>query len=196
MDFLYEECAVVSNPKSANTKFKFLKAISIIAYVLAIIWALIVFFVVEWPNVPLIIGINIVLCIIPLAFLIFAGYFFGKKKYNCYVEYDYILISGSIRISKVMRNVKRKDLIFFECRDIEKIGLYNSETYNLYENYSGIIKTVLTSNNEPKDNKDFYYFVVNTEGNKYLLIFECTEKFIINTLKFTSRTALEEELVK
>ena len=101
-------------------------------------------------------------------------------------------MSGSVRVAKVIKHTKRSSVINFETYNIEKLGRYNSPTYKRYELLTGIEKQILTQNLIPMDNKDFYYIVVNAGGQKNLLVFECTEQFIVNILKFSNRTVLEE----
>ena len=59
------------------------------------------------------------------------------------------------------------------------------------------VKTViLTSNVTPDENKDFYYMVVNKDGEKKMYVIECTETFIVNVLKFSKRTVVDEALTR
>lgn len=195
MDFLYEECAQVIEQKSANTKFNTLRIISICSYILAVAWGFFVWFFFDWNSSAGVV-FNILIAIVPLFLLILCGYLVGKYKNRFYADFDYILISGSIRISKVIHNTKRRDLFIFDTHDIEKIGMYNSETYCKYEQNINVIVNILTQNVTPAQNKDFYYMVVNTQGNKHLMVFECTKTFILNVVKFTSKKVLEQELLK
>ena len=57
----------------------------------------------------------------------------------------------------------------------------------------GVTKMIFTSNYTATEGKDFYYIVANVDGDKKLMIFECTELFIVNILKFSNKTVLEEE---
>ena len=60
----------------------------------------------------------------------------------------------------------------------------------------GISKLILTSNYTASEGKDFYYIVANVDGDKKLLVLECTEMLIVNILKFSSKTILDEDYVK
>ena len=51
----------------------------------------------------------------------------------------------------------------------------------------------LTSNAEPAEGKEFYYMVVNASGQKYFLILECSELFLVNILKFTGKLIFEDD---
>jgi hypothetical protein len=57
----------------------------------------------------------------------------------------------------------------------------------------GVSKVFLTSNVVASEGKDFYYLLVNTDLGKKLLVFECTELFMVNVLKFSNRSILEED---
>ncbi len=193
-EVFYEETATVEDSVSSSRKYNLFKWISIVFYVLTAAWILIYinFYLSDFSYILL----DLIVFLIPLVGLFLSGFFIGKLKYKFYVDYDYTFISGSIRISQVFNNVKRKFLIDFETSDIEKIGLYGSKTFYAYENMAGINKQVYTQNETPCDDKKFYYMVVNTHGEKMLMLFECKELFITNVLKFTKRTVLEEELLR
>ena len=57
----------------------------------------------------------------------------------------------------------------------------------------GIKKLILTSNYTATDGKEFYYLVVNVEGDKKLLVMECSETFMVNILKFANKSIIEED---
>ena len=59
-----------------------------------------------------------------------------------------------------------------------------------------IKRMILTSNAEPDEGKDFFYIVANVEEEKKLFILECTETFMVNVLKFSRKTVLEEDYGK
>ena len=137
--------------------------------------------------------ISVILILIPSILFIVTGIIFGKVKNRFCVEYDYTFVSGSIRFSKVIKNSKRKFIVKFECSDIEKIGKLGSETFEKYYIMPGVSKKILTGNSSAMENKDFYYLVVNVDGDKCIYVIECTETFLINILKFTSKRILEED---
>ena len=139
---------------------------------------------------------RIILLLFPAIILLMLGLSFGLLKNKFCVEYDYSFISGTIRVSRVIANLKRKNIYDFEFRKIEKIGYYDSETYNKYQKSPGVKCVYLTANKTPMENKDFYYIVANVDGDKKLLVLECTETLIVNVLKFSNKTILDEEYIK
>lgn len=189
-EIFYEESAKIQNDKAASTKYYVFKTLSVISYVLMALWIIAVFYAFDWSGNFL---INIIFVLLPLILFFLSGFLLGRFKNKLYVDYDYTFVSGSVRVAKVIKNIKRKFVLKFEASDIEKIGKYDTDTYNKYLSMPGINKMILTSNCTPDENKDFYYIVVNIDGEKKLLLFECTELFIVNILRYTNKSVLEEE---
>ncbi len=189
-EVFYEESARTIDEKSAKFKYSVFKFFSILSFVCLFFWLLIVILFWEFNGDIKAILINIVIILIPVAIFIFSGLMLNKIKNKFYVDYDYTFVTGSIRISKVIANVKRRFVMSFETNQIEKIGKYDSETFNKYYNMPNISKMILTSNVSPDTGKDFFYMVVNST-EKYLLIFECTETFMVHVLRFAGRQVLE-----
>lgn len=192
-EIFYEESAKIQEETSAARKYYIAKVFMVISYVLAVIWGIfcLTFLIIDLKNILL----SLIISLIPLALFIVSGIVLGKFKDKFYVDYDYTFVSGSIRFSKVIKNIKRKHIINFDTSDIEKIGLYGSELYEKYSKMPDIKTKILTSNSTPSEGKDFYYIVANVGGDKYVFIVECSELFIVNILKFTNRTVLDQEIL-
>ncbi len=188
-EVFYEESAKVQNQKSAKTKYYVVKAFSIASYVMMAIWLLIFFYFFNLQSNVL----GYVIAIVPLVVFFFSGFFLGRFKNNFYLDYDYTFVSGSIRVSKIIKNVKRKFIIEFDVRNIEKLGKYGSETYISYEHKPGVKKKIFTLNLIPEEGKEFYYLVVNVDEDKQLFVFECTETFMATILKFSNKLILEKD---
>ena len=193
-EIFYEETATIVDEEKAARKYGLFKLISRICYLIFAFYLIvqILFFVPNENSVLL----SAVVAFFPVVLFLSAAILFGKYKNTLYIEYDYTFISGSVRVAKVIKHIKRISVISFDTYNIEKLGYYNSDTYKKYELMLGVEKQILTQNLSPMDNKDFYYIVVNAGGQKNLLIFECTEQFISNILKFSNRTVLEERSLK
>lgn len=192
-EFFYEESALTQNVKSAKIKFYTFKTISIISFVLMVLWIFIVFYGYQFSENIL---IDLIIILVPFMIFLLSGIFLGKFKNKFYVDYDYTLVSNSLRFSKVIKNIKRKFIIKFDVSDIEKIGEYGCGLYSKYESMPGITKLILTSNATPDYGKDFYYIVANVDGDKKLLVLECSQTYIVNIMKFANKTILDEEYVK
>lgn len=188
-ELFYEETVNIKNADSQLKKFTTFRILSIISYALLFLWVFIVYFTaginVENP-VP-----DILLLLFPAIFLLLLGLSFGILKNKFCVEYDYSFISGTIRVSRIIANLKRKNIYDFEFRNIEKVGYYDSETYNKYQKSPGVKSVYLTSNRTPMENKDFYYLAVNLKDGKKLMLIECTKSFIMAIVRFTGMTVLE-----
>ena len=192
-ELFYEESAKIQDEKSATVKYNIFKTLSIISYVLMVVWIILAF------NAYILTGlwyIDLLFIAIPLIMFLVSGIFLGRAKNRFYVDYDYTFVTGSIRIAKVIKNLKRKFVIKFDTSSIEKLGKYGSESYEKYSLMPGITKLILTSNVNPAEDKDFYYIVVNSDGDKKLLIMECTQIFIINVIKFSNKPFLDDEFKK
>ena len=192
-EIFYEECADIQNKGTAKTKYIIFNILSIISFVLLAAWIL--FLIIGYEFSPNII-IDLIFILLPSVAFLACGIVLGKLKNKFYVDYDYTFVTGSVRFSKVIMNTSWQPIIEFETNDIEKLGLYNSPLYNKYLNYPDIIKDTLTSNVKPNEGKDFYYLVVNKDSDKFLFVLECTKTFIVNILKFSSKTILDEDFVK
>ena len=195
-----EETVKLLDEASAKRKYTTFNIISIIFYVLTFFWFLFFFnFVscyVEVNGVEKFNLFEIIFSWLIFLILLATGFLFTILKNKSYVEYDYTFVSGSIRIAKVIKNIKRRLVLKFETVNIEKIGRVNSATYNKYCLISGIKKKVLTQNAYAEKDKGFYYIVANVNGDKYLLVLECTLLFITNVLKYSYKYVLEEEFNK
>ncbi len=192
-EIFYEETAATQNVKSAKTKYNLFKTFSLISYLLAAVWLILTI-----PSFPLEgnVLINILFVVIPAVIFIGSGIFLGRLKDRYYVDFDYTFISGSIRFSKVINNSKRKKVLNFDVKNIEKIGRIDSNFYAKYFAMPDKKRVALTLNPEPAENKNFYYMVVNAEGQRYLFVLECTETFLMTIYRFTGKIVFDDEFFK
>ncbi len=188
-EVFYEETAMVQSSAPAKTKYYTVKTFSVISYTIAVFWLIlsIMFFPLQ-GNVL----VNILFAAIPFVLFLLSGILLGKMKDTLYVDYDYTFVSGSIRFSRVIKNVKRKGILKFDTTNIEKVGIYGSDTFDRYMLMPEKKKMILTSNKTPEDGKNFYYIVANVGGIKYLFVLECTETFISYVIRYSNRTVIED----
>ena len=193
-EIFYEESTMLNNEKKEASKYNLIKTGSIISYIMAVFWVYLIINFLDLSSVLNIVFVGVV----PLAIFIFLGILLGKIKDKYCVVYDYTFITGSIRISKVINNVKRKSVIKFECSDIEKIGKINTDLFKSYYNQkdNGIEFILATSNTVTMENKQFYYIALNVASKKTLLMLECGKEFIMNVIKFSKRSVIDGELLK
>lgn len=114
---------------------------------------------------------------------------FKFRLYNCY---DFIFVSGDVRIVKVVNTRKRKKMIVFDSKNVFQVGRFGSETYNKIKNTPNI-KTVYAPTNKREYEIPKYYVAVAMDGVKYLVVLECTEKFLRYVLQYSGKTVLEKE---
>lgn len=188
-EVFYEETAMVQSSAPAKTKYYTVKTFSVISYTIAVFWLIlsIMFFPLQ-GNVL----VNVLFAAIPFVLFLLSGIVLGKMKDKLYVDYDYTFVSGSIRFSRVIKNVKRKGILKFDTTNIEKVGIYGSDTFDRYMLMPEKKKMILTSNKTPEDGKNFYYIVANVGGIKYLFVLECTEIFISYVIRYSNRTVIED----
>lgn len=189
-ELFYEETAAITDAGSAKTKYYVVKTLSVVSYIIAVAWLLInvLIFPLE-GNVLL----NILFATVPFVLFLASGILLGRIKDKFYVDYDYTFVTGSIRFSRVIKNVKRKSVLVFDTHNIEKIGRCGSNAFSRYAAMPDKKQIYLTSNTEPAEGKDFYYMVVNVNAQKYFLILECSELFLVNILKFTGKLVFEDD---
>ncbi len=195
-EVFYEETVGIQNEKQEDRKYKIMNFISIFSFVILLIYVVLVLNLFEFKGSATDIVIQVVLVLIPAISFFATGFVFGRLKFRFSVDYDYMFNTGTIKVSKVIRKIRRVFFIKFNTTDIEKIGKCGSTAFNSYENYNGIEKVVLTANRKAGEGKLFYYIVANVGGNKKLLIFECTSTFIMNVIRFSSRLVLDGEFNK
>lgn len=191
-EILIEETAVNQHYSSDIIKYRIILYLAILSFFLAIVG---VFYVIDFVNIK---NVNVFLTImfnlIPTFIFVTAGILLLKLKNRFCVDYDYIFVSGSLRISQVINNKNRKPIIKFNTSSIEKIGPYESKIYNSYIKNVSVKTTFFTSNSQPIEGKSFYYIVANVNSQKNLIIMECTRSLIINILKFSNMSVRDEEL--
>lgn len=119
--------------------------------------------------------------------------FFFWVKGKFYNFYDYNFVAGSIRIAKVVNNVKRRKCFLCETKDIENIGLVGGDAYLRYEKDKSYKKVFATPN---AVTDDFCYIVATVEGVKYLVYLEYDETFISCIFAYTGKKVFEKELIE
>ena len=192
-EVFYEETANIGQYGKAKTKYNILSIISLTSYVLAIIFAMLVYMFFDWSKGNKLFSIIIILVILIL--FIAMGIFVGVLKNKFCVEYDYTFISGEIRVAKVVKNIKRTSLTSFDCSDILKIGIYDSEEYKRIKSDTSIEEKILSSNENAQGDKGFYYILVGKNSIKTLYVFECTKTFLINVMRFSNKNVIDKDLL-
>ncbi len=189
-DIFYEETVEIVKRDSAKRKYNIFNFLSVLSYVVCVLCLIILTFI------PLG-GISFFLFgVLPIIVFFAGGIFLGIARDTFYVEYDYRFLSGEVIISRVINAKKRKKGFSFRCVDLERFGIYNSETYKKYQAMPNIYKSIMTSNIYPEKNKEFYYVVYTDKDKKRLLVIECTKQFAKYMASFCNKFVFDEELKK
>lgn len=191
-EIFYEESSHIQNEKKAKTIFIIFTVLAAISFIMMIFW----FFMIGFVKVEDLkkgnIVVNIIYLFVPSLMFLGLGILSMNFRSKFYVDYDYTFVTGNVRFSKIIRNVKRKNICSFNVEAIEKVGKVDSETFNMYLKMPGIKKKPLTLNVYPS-NEDFFYMVVNTDKGKDLFILDCKEEFIATILRYSNRGILEKD---
>ncbi len=191
-EIFYEESSHIQNEKKAKTIFIVFTVLAAISFIMMIFW----FFMIGFVKVEDLkkgnIVVNIIYLFVPSLMFLGLGILSMNFRSKFYVDYDYTFVTGNVRFSKIIRNVKRKNICSFNVEAIEKVGKVDSETFNMYLKMPGIKKKPLTLNVYPS-NEDFFYMVVNTDKEKDLFILDCKEEFIATVLRYSNRGILEKD---
>lgn len=204
MDALYEESAVNSNSKKEEKRYKIFHIFSLLFGVLAVIF--LVLFLTTLLSFLLAVGsIDSETKATAISSLIFyfmlvtlfggpwLAFFLLKRRTN--VSYDYVFVSGELRISKIFNVNRRKFLYRIDSEIIQKIGDVDAASYDRVVSDPAIKKVVCTPNVEPSEGKFFLYIVTAESVGRRVYILECREELLINLLKFVKRGILESDYV-
>ena len=191
-EIFYEESSHIQNEKKAKTIFLIFTVLAAISFIMMIFWIFMIGFVKVDDLKKGNIVVNIIYLFVPSLMFLGLGILSMNFRSKFYVDYDYTFVTGNVRFSKIIRNVKRKNICSFNVEAIEKVGKVDSETFNMYLKMPGIKKKPLTLNVYPS-NEDFFYMVVNTDKGKDLFILDCKEEFIATVLRYSNRGILEKD---
>ena len=115
-----------------------------------------------------------------------------KQRIN--VNYDYIFVSGELRIARVINVNKRKLVTRLECSDMIQVGDVDNPSFERFRSDPTTKMVVCTSNDAPAKGKFFMYILIDDNGKK-LYVLECREKLLVEMMKFAKRTVLESDYV-
>lgn len=189
-EFFYEESATSNNKFAEKTRYKLLNFIQIALYFAVAVWSLVVYLTFDFNSQFIILAIII---LVPDVVFVLSAIFVGKIKSKFCIDYDYTIASSSIRLSKVINDNKRYSIYVFESSKISLIGNYGSSGYKRLNKAPDVKTEVLSTNPVPKEGKRFYYiFVPDLNGEKKLLLLECTATFIKNLCTMVNKTVIED----
>ena len=212
MDVFYEESAVNSNAEKGKKTYTILHVISWIMFILFFIFAVITIMIIPAGCKPkaadyadtalyqeamssyLLAAFNC-LFMSGIALLFLVGWFlFYQLKKRVNISYDYIFVSGELRIAKIFNVNKRKFLEQIACEDMIQVGDLDNPSFERFATEPDTKVVYYTQNMEAAEGKFFMYILVNSNG-KRLLVLEARELLLMNILKFTRRGVLESDYV-
>ena len=199
MDVFYEESAVNSNAEKGMKLYKVFHVISWIFFLLCFVcsvWALMSIPACNYTDkAQYLIDIFESLFVLGIAiFFLFLWFLFYQLKRRVNISYDYIFVSGELRIAKIFNINKRKFLEKIDCEDIVQIGDTENPSFERFATAPDTKVVYYTQNMEAAEGKFFMYILVNSNG-KRLLVLEARELLLMNILKFTRRGVLESDYV-
>ena len=200
IDVLYEESAVDQNAVSGAKKYNLLHTISMVVAMLAaifLVWGIL--------SIPTntdsakqdALAAHKLLCfVLFLQAGIFAAAFVGltkwKSRYN--VSYDYLFVSGELRISRVVGGRRHKLIANISCEDIQKIGDVDNSSFPRLKSDPSTKLVLCSPNATPDEGKFFMYILASHAGTK-LFVLECREVLLQHMLKFLRHGILEDDYV-
>lgn len=206
MDILYEESSVSKNAKKGQTIYKIVNIFYWIFLILSIFSA---FFCIT--NIPFgSVGANATqdqqeayAAMVGLA--TFAGFIavscisftviLGLLKKRINVSFDYIFVSGELRIAKVFNINRRKLIVRLQPEDFLQVGDVDNAGYGRAKADPTVKEVIVTPNGTADEGKFFMYILAATTSGKRLYILECREELLINIVKCTKRGTLESDYV-
>ena len=191
-DFL-EDSSKVQNESKQKNKHYACFVFSIVFFVIAfIIFSLIITTVLDKLSASNILLFLVAYCL-PLIVFTGLGFLFWLLRNKYYVEYDYSFYSGSFKVAKIIMNKKRKLLCKFSSTNIEKVGVFDSETYKNYLKMPNVKKFLYHANKKQSDDKNLYYIVVKQNKIKLLYVIECKREFIVGVINYSGRSILDRD---
>lgn len=204
MDAYYEESAVNNNAKKGEKRYKIVHVFSMIALVVAIICLLVFVMYMPWgvqdgateEQIKAYEASKFLFGFIGMQGVFFLALWFllFKIKTRINVSYDYVFVSGELRISKVFNINRRKLVARIDCAEMLQVGDMDNPSYERLRSDPSTKEVVCTSNTETSDGKFFMYILANVDGKK-LYVLECRELLLMNILKFARRGTLESDYV-
>ncbi len=142
----------------------------IIALVIVVI--MLALFIFLTTNIRIGMGIDLLLVV----GLIYLGYIIITSRN---VEYEYIVTNGDLDIDRIVAKRKRKRIFSASSKEFDVIAPVNSSSFTQLDQTIKNRIDASSSINSP----DAYYFTLNYNNNKTLVIFEPDDR-MLNNFKF------------
>ncbi len=189
MDVFYEESAIANNSEKKQKKYNILSIASGVFIALAIFWVIIGFNTIDITSPGAWLAWGMV-----FLWLLAAWFLLRMWKFRINISYDYVFVSGELRISKVINVNRRKLVARIDCEDMIQFGDVDNPSFDRFRNDPNVKTVLCTSNDIAADGKFFMYVLAEYNGRK-LFVLECRELMLMNILKFAKRNKLESDYV-
>lgn len=184
-DFL-EETVTTEEIDKAKKKMLIVRIISYVFITIAVFFYFLVFIS---PDAAL-----LIFSLISGSSFLACGIYLKIRKERYVLDFDYTFISGSLRIAKVFNGKKRKPVLAIDDKDIETVGKIGSEEYNKISANKSLKPVICTPNLNDEGRLFYVYGAVN--GEKKLIILQCSEKMIVLLVKYAGKRIMDKELTK
>ena len=195
-EIYYEESVSQRDERTAKKFYIVFTVVAVLCICLAVYSMFSIYVALTFSDSDVPVRIMVIYCVLFGALLI-ASIVFAvlllKKRHNFYISYDYIFVSGDLRISKVFHRRRRKDLYKISEGAYIKIGRVGSQSYLKLKASPENKEEILTPNREAGDGKEFFYVYASSAVGKRILVLECRETMIANILRYVNKTILESE---
>lgn len=201
MEALYEESAVNVKSKRGAIIYTVLNVIFWICLFVGIAFASFAFFTFplksgfeEEEKYQMALSMFLVLLMFTISFLGAAlMLYFIKRRLN--ISYDYVFVSGELRISKVFNINRRKLLYRIDCENILQLGDVDNTSFERLSSDPNVKRIICTSNPVPAEGKFLMYIHCAESDGRKLYLLECREELLIQILRFVKRGTLESDYV-
>ena len=200
LESFYEESALNINEKNQKYIYTVLHAGQVVFIALAIIWGIFMFGFLPVPNPEK--GVTFAQILPDWIFffmvtLSFVGcailcYVF-KRRFN--VSYDYVCVSGELRISKVFNQRTRKLVCRLDPADILQVGDIDSPAFDRLASMPGMKEVICTPNMSAASGKFFMYILAVHDGVKKIFLLECRESLLLNMMQYLRRDILDRDYI-
>ncbi len=200
MDVFYEESAVNQNAERGRKIYKVLNIVSWIFIILCLIFAFCTIMLIPSckDRYEADYGFHLFNCLFMLGFalMFFFGWFiFYQLKKRVNISFDYIFVSGELRIAKIFNVNRRKLVERISCEEMIQIGDTDNPSYDRLASSPDTKVVYYTQNMEAADGKFFMYILLAASNGKRLLVLEARELLLMNIMKFARRNVLESDYV-
>ncbi len=207
MEAFYEESAVCSKAVKQEKKYKIFHAISIVAAAITVVVGILFVFLImsrigsQKPSegealenyrllTTFIVFLGLIIVVFSSIWLIFR-----ILKFRMNVTYDYIFVSGELRIAKVMSSTRRKFIVKIGAEDVLALGDVETESFERICKDPMVKLVVCTSNAYPMKGKFFMYIHSAGQKGRNVYVLECREELLAQILRFVGRNKLAHDYV-